>query len=172
MVISAVQSCARTRDVALLLIGDGPRRSRLERMGAAHVRILPPITDRPELARLLASADALVHGCEAETFCMVAAEARASGIPLIVPDGGAAAGHFVRGAGALYRAGSERSLVRAIERFVDGGPELQRARAVHWSGVRTMTEHFEQLFERYRILRRAEERVPAAIGVEALSQAG
>ena len=37
----------------------------------------------------LASADALVHGCEAETFCLVAAEARASGTPMIVPDRGA-----------------------------------------------------------------------------------
>ena len=172
MVIDAVQSCARTRNVGLLLVGDGPRRSRLKRMRAGNVQIRPPITNRPELARLLASADALVHGCEAETFCMVAAEARASGVPLIIPDGGAAASHFVRGAGTLYRGGSERSLIRAIERFVDGGPELQRARAVHWSNVRTMTEHFEQLFDRYRMLRRTEERMPATIGVEARSQAG
>lgn len=165
MVINAIQSCARTRELGLLLVGDGPRRVKLERMRAPHVRIHPAISARNELARLLASADALVHGCEAETFCMVAAEARASGIPLIVPDSGAAAGHLVRGAGTLYRPGSERSLVRAIERFVDGGPELQRARAVHHSNVRTMTEHFEQLFERYRALSsgRSVETVPTPV---------
>jgi alpha-1,6-mannosyltransferase len=172
MVIDAVATCVRTREVGLLLVGDGPRRSRLERKRAANVRILPPITDRSELARLLASADALVHGCEAETFCMVAAEARASGIPLIVPDGGAAAGHLVRGAGALYRPGSECSLVRAIERFIDAGPELQRARAVHHSDVRTMTEHFDQLFERYQLLSRTEQSQPMPLRLDAVSQAG
>ena len=97
----------------------------------------------------MASADALIHGCEAETFCMVAAEARASGIPLIVPDRGAATDQLVRGAGAIYRSANERSLERAIERFIDRGPELQRAAAARASHVRTMDEHFAELFARY-----------------------
>jgi alpha-1,6-mannosyltransferase len=101
---------------------------------------------------LLASADALVHGCEAETFCMVAAEARASGIPLIVPDRGAAADQLAPGAGKLFRAASEISLERSIVRFIDGGPELQRAAAVRASRVRTMDEHFCELFARYEAL--------------------
>src|SRR5437868_3068529 len=105
-----------------------------------------------ELARLLASADALVHGCEAETFCMVAAEARASGTPLIVPDRGAAVDQLVAGAGTVYRAASEVSLERAIARFVRRGPELQRAAAVRARLVRTMDEHFADLFARYEEL--------------------
>ena len=80
---------------------------------------------------------------------MVAAEARASGVPLIVPDRGAAADQLVRGAGAVYRSASERSLERAIERFIARGPELQRAAAVRSSSVRTMDEHFAELFSRY-----------------------
>jgi alpha-1,6-mannosyltransferase len=110
---------------------------------------LPRLSDRGELARLLASADALVHGCEAETFCLVAAEARASGIPLIVPDRGAAGDQLVPNVGALYRAGSEISLQRALERFINRGPELQRAAAARASNVRTMDEHFADLFARY-----------------------
>jgi len=141
--------------VGLLLVGDGPRRSQLERLAsrAGNARVIGPVDNRHELARLLASADALVHGCEAETFCMVAAEARASGIPLIVPDDGGAAGHLVQGAGFAYRAGSRRSLEDAILHFVEGGPELQRARATLHSEVRTMDQHFEQLFARYAMLR-------------------
>ena len=141
--------------VGLLLVGDGPRRSQLERLAsrAGNARVIGPLNDRHELARLLASADALVHGCEAETFCMVAAEARASGIPLIVPDDGGAADHLVQGAGFAYRAGSRRSLEDAILHFVEGGPELQRARATLHSEVRTMDQHFEQLFARYAMLR-------------------
>jgi alpha-1,6-mannosyltransferase len=135
----------------LLLVGDGRKRQGLELLAdrMPNVAVVPRVTDRHELARLMASGDALIHGCEAETFCMVAAEARASGIPLIVPDEGAAVDHLVEGAGAIYRSANERSLERAIERFVDRGPELQRAAAARASHVRTTDEHFAELFARY-----------------------
>jgi alpha-1,6-mannosyltransferase len=142
-----------------LLVGDGSKRQRLQMIAEQYrnVEVLPPITDRTELASLLASVDALVHGCEAETFCLVAAEARASGIPLIVPDRGAAADQLVDGAGTTYTAGRERSLEQAIARFINRGPELQRAAAVRASRPRTMDEHFAELFARYQML--APERV-------------
>jgi alpha-1,6-mannosyltransferase len=151
MVMRAVGQCAGRHSVGLLLVGDGRKRQTLEMLGERlpNVAVMPKVTDRHELARLMASADALVHGCEAETFCMVAAEARASGIPLIVPDRGAAVDQLVRGGGAVYRSANERSLQRAIERFIDRGPELQRAAAVRGSRVRSMDEHFAELFERY-----------------------
>jgi alpha-1,6-mannosyltransferase len=154
MVLRAVGEASRRHKVGLLLVGDGPRRGRLELMAErlGKMAVLPRINDREELARLLASADALVHGCEAETFCMVAAEARASGIPLIVPDRGAAADQRVPGAGTVYRAASEISLERAIGRFINRGPELQRAAAVRASGVRTMDQHFAELFACYEAL--------------------
>jgi alpha-1,6-mannosyltransferase len=80
---------------------------------------------------------------------MVAAEARASGVPLIVPDRGAAADHLVAGAGLAYRSASQRSLEKAITAFVQRGPELQRALAARNSDVRTIDEHFAELFARY-----------------------
>jgi alpha-1,6-mannosyltransferase len=155
MVIRAVEEVANARQVGLLLVGDGSRRSQLKRLAerCGRIDLLPPLTDRRKLARLFASADALVHGCEAETFCMVAAEARASGIPLIVPDRGAAPDQFVGGAGGVYRAGDQRALQRAINDFIDGGAEQQRMRAMRHSDVRTIEEHFGQLFARYSQLR-------------------
>jgi alpha-1,6-mannosyltransferase len=154
LVLRAVGECARRVPVGLLLIGDGQRRQKLSMISEQYrnVMVLPPITDRSELASLFASADALVHGCESETFCLVAAEARASGIPLIVPDSGAALDQLVEGAGATYRAGSEQSLEDAIVRFVNRGSELQRAAAVRSSRPRTMDEHFAELFDCYRAL--------------------
>jgi alpha-1,6-mannosyltransferase len=153
MVLRSVAECARVRSVGLILAGDGPRRARLEIMAErlGGIAIMPRL-DRPELATLLASADALVHACEAETFCLVAAEARASGIPLIVPDRGAAVDQLIADAGLVFTSGSERSLERAILRFVDRGPELQRAKAARGSGVRSMDEHFAELFARYERL--------------------
>jgi alpha-1,6-mannosyltransferase len=154
MVIRAAAEAARKRPVGLLLVGDGAKRPRLQQIAQRipTVAVLPRISDREELARLLASADALVHGCEAETFCMVAAEARASGLPLIVPHRGAALDQLVPSGGLTYRAASQVSLERAIGRFIDRGPELQRAVAVRSSRVRSMEEHFSDLFARYEAL--------------------
>jgi alpha-1,6-mannosyltransferase len=154
MVIRAAGDAARSRQVGLLLAGDGATRSRLERLSRRlpTVELLPNLGDRTELARLLASVDALIHGCEAETFCMVAAEARASGIPLIVPDRGAAGDHRIGGIGSVYRSGSRRALKQAIVDFIDRGPELQRAAAARASDARTMDEHFTDLFARYGAL--------------------
>jgi alpha-1,6-mannosyltransferase len=165
MVARAVGEGARKREVGLVLVGEGPLRSKLEMLAHrfGNVAVLPRITDRALLARLLASADALVHACEAETFCMVAAEARASGVPLIVPDRGAARDLLERGAGTTYRAGCEISLDRAIGRFIDHGPEFQRAAAVRASAVRGMDEHFVELFARYAELTPAH--IPAAVPV-------
>ena len=95
---------------------------------------------------------------------MVAAEARASGVPLILPDRGAAVDQLVPGAGAVYRSARERSLQHALERFIDRGPELQRAAAVRASKVRTMDEHFAELFARYAEITSSAVPRPAAAG--------
>ena len=98
---------------------------------------------------------------------MAAAEARASGIPLIVPDRGAAVDHALGQASVVYRSASQRSLENAISRFVARGPEVQRMRATLNSDVRTMDEHFAELIERYDALRRTSQAAPFAEGSEA-----
>jgi alpha-1,6-mannosyltransferase len=154
VVLRAAGECGRKLPVGMLLVGEGPRRGKLEMIAEQYrnLALLPAVADRPQLASLLASADALVHGCEAETFCLVAAEARASGVPLIVPNRGAAADQLVEGAGTTYTAGRERSLEQAIARFIERGPELQRAAAARASRSRTMDEHFADLFDCYEAL--------------------
>lgn len=167
MVIRAAGECGRRLPVGLMLVGDGRKRPKLEMIADRYdnVSVLPAITNRIDLASLFASADALVHGCESETFCLVAAEARASGIPLIVPDRGAAVDQLVEGAGTTYAAGREQSLEDAITRFANRGPELQRAAAVRASRPRTMDEHFADLFARYQALVPAHVTQPAAVAV-------
>lgn len=172
-ILRAAGECGRKLPVGLLLVGDGQKRQKLEMIGARYrnIAVLPAITDRSELAALLASTDALVHGCEAETFCLVAAEARASGVPLIVPDRGAALDQLVEGGGTSYRAGRERSLEDAIGRFIARGPELQRAAAVRASRPRTMDEHFADLFRRYEMLADNPPVQAAAVGMRAAALA-
>ena len=97
----------------------------------------------------MASADALVHGCEAETFCLVAAEARASGIPLIVPDRGAAVDQLSAAPARLPS--RQRDLARAGDRPLHRSrPRVAARRRRRASQVRTMDEHFADLFARYR----------------------
>ncbi|MCH4152026.1 MAG: glycosyltransferase [Sphingobium sp.] len=161
MVIDAVRRASRNCAVGLILIGDGPERRLIQRHHAAdpHVRIMPPVHDRPYLARLLASADALVHGCEAETFGMIAAEARASGLPIIVPDQGGARDQLVPGAGLLYDAGSAQGLAEAILRFSAMNRDAIRETAMEAAeGTRFIEHHFRDLLRHYDALAEGERR--------------
>ena len=152
MVVEAAMRAGYRRAVGLVLIGEGRDRKRMDKAaaGSPHMQTIAPIADRRLLATLLASADALVHGCEAETFCMVAAEARASGLPLIVPDLGGAADQAEYGIGRTYRAADGADMARAITEYLDADPvaELAAARA-RATSVRTMDDHFASLFSRY-----------------------
>lgn len=156
MVIEAVTSAGYRSPVGLILIGDGRDRARVRRAAAnnPHIQLLAPIGDRDRMARMLASADGLVHGCEAETFCMVAAEARASGIPIIVPDAGGASDQVGSGGGLHYRAARSESLADTITSFMADGPEKLRHRASALApSTATMDDHFDQLFAAYHHIR-------------------
>ena len=115
--------------------------------GNPHIRLFRPERDRERFASILASADAFLHGCEAETFCMTAAEASASGIPVIVPDRGGAADFAKDRIELAYRAADPGDLVRAIL-------ALPGSFAVRPSDrtVRAMDDHFAALFGMYRNL--------------------
>lgn len=156
MVIDAVAAASRSLPIGLVMLGAGRQKRRVlaEMAGNPHIRLLTPERNRIKFATLLASADALIHGCEAETFCMAAAEARACGVPVIVPDRGGAADHARDGAGVTYEAGSAQSAADAIVRFFSQpGPALRSpARTV------TMEDHFAGLFAEYASLVQAPRR--------------
>lgn len=144
MVVDAVNAASRDTPIGLVMLGEGREQRTILRhiAGNPHIRLFAPERDRGVFARILASADALVHGCEAETFCMVAAEARASGIPVIVPDAGGALDHAQDGAGRSYSAGDPAAAAKAIR-------EIAVTRPRPLAAARTMHEHFEDLFAAY-----------------------
>lgn len=155
LVIDACVAAGRKRPIGLVLVGDGRDRRRIIAHvgGNPHVQLLAPIRDRRDFARLLASADGLVHGCESETFCMIAAEARASGLPIVAPDRGGAADQ-ARSAGVLYRAGEPAAAAAAIHRLLARTPQHLEAGSAGAVASRTMDEHFRDLFEDYAALTR------------------
>ncbi|MPT49338.1 MAG: glycosyltransferase [Sphingobium sp.] len=163
MVIEAVTAAGYQHEVGFILFGNGRQQSAIVRSAAnnPHVHLAAPITNRQEVASVLASADALVHGCEAETFCMVAAEAKASGLPLIIPDEGGASDQFIVGQGEMYKARSPRALASAISRFITSGPHLhQQSARQSATMVQSMDDHFAHLFASYA--QRTEETTKAA----------
>ena len=164
MVIEAVTAAGAKAPVGLVLLGDGRERARVARAAAdnPHIHLAAPIADRHELARVFASADALIHGCEAETFCMVAAEARAAGLPLIAPDGGGAADQARQANGWVYEPGNAAAAADAIGSFLDAPRDAVRAAAVAAApAVRTMDAHFDDLFAFYASLIAPKQKVAA-----------
>jgi alpha-1,6-mannosyltransferase len=93
----------------LLLIG-GEQRSRL----SDNVTLLPYEQDSTRLARLLASADALVHAGVHETFGMIVIEAMACGRPVIGLRAGAVAELIDDNVGLLAEPGRPAALAEAI----------------------------------------------------------
>ncbi len=145
MIVDAVAAASQSRPIGLVVLGHGNQEHRIARQiaGNPHIQILKPERNREAFAAMLASADALVHGCEAETFCMAAAEARASGVPVVVPDRGGATDHARDGAGQTYRAGNALSAANAIGRV------LENSQPVAVTGQVTMQDHFRALFADY-----------------------
>jgi alpha-1,6-mannosyltransferase len=154
MLIDAVTAAGARNPVGLVLVGQGRDLKTIERRigGNPHVRILAPITNRPELARVMASADALLHGCEAETFCMVAAEARASGLPLIVPDEGGAADQARACGGWIYKSADPQAAAEAIGEYCVGRESGIAGPLARIPSPRTMDDHFRELFASYERL--------------------
>ncbi len=155
LVIDAVEAAGADMPVGLIMLGDGMDRGRLEARvaGSPHIRMFRPVYDRERLARIMASCDALIHGSDAEPFGLVASEAVASGLPLIVPDEGGCAEIAEPEFAETYRARDARSAAEAIHRLFSREPAILRAASVHAAGqVRTDRDHAIALMDYYQTL--------------------
>ena len=155
MVIDAVQAAATKMPIGLVQIGQGMDSAAIEKQVGEnpHIRLFKPIYDRLQLARLLASADALVHGCEGEAFGTIAAEALASGLPMIVPDDGACAEiarpEFAEIFASNNTASASAAVIAMCSRDQDEVRAAARAASFH---VRSDRDHVRDLVAHYQAL--------------------
>ncbi|MFT8674643.1 MAG: glycosyltransferase [Acetobacter sp.] len=152
LLMRAVGKAQKSRKIGLYVIGDGlmHRQVRAQAARMEHVHVAGQVRDRQLLARMMASADALLHGSTAETFGFVVAEALCSGTPLIVPHAGGA-GDLAAGAYAeTYEPGNMSAAADAIARLLvrERGPMSAAARAAG-VGLGDMDQHFTRLFSLY-----------------------
>jgi phosphatidylinositol alpha 1,6-mannosyltransferase len=99
--------------IALVVIGDGPERSRLQKLiPDAH---FVGRQSGSHLGRHVASLDVLVAPGEHETFCQVIQEGMASGLPVLAPDVGGPRDLVEPGRdGFLYRPGDPEDLIEHV----------------------------------------------------------
>jgi alpha-1,6-mannosyltransferase len=157
VVIDAFARVRARRDAVLVLFGDGPERARLERSAPPGVRFAGFETDRTRLARSLAAADLLVHGCPYETYGLGVAEAVACAVPVVVPDAGGAAESADPSVAETYVSLDPDACAAAIERLLalrDRDPGALHARAVAAAArAPTLAGHYATVLATYASLR-------------------
>jgi alpha-1,6-mannosyltransferase len=166
MVIDAVLAAGADLPVGMIMLGTGVESSKLaERIaGSPHIRMFRPVYDRHRLSRIISSCDALIHGSDAEPFGLVASEALASGLPLIVPDEGGCAEIAEPPFAETYAARDASSAADAIRRMFAREPAILRAATRHAAGkVRTDYDHTVDLMEYYAGLVAAKQGLPGAV---------
>ncbi len=116
-------------DVRLELLGEGPRRSQLERaardLGAAEWFTLPGRLTRPELRERYHDSDIYVAPATLEAFGIAALEARTAGLPVVAPRS-SGVGEFVADGVNGLLAADDAGLVDAVTRLA--GDEALRGR--------------------------------------------
>ena len=129
MLVRAVAEADDPR-LVLVLVGDGPERSRVETL--AHERDVRLVLagDRPwdRIAEAYVAADVFALLSERETWAVVVNEAAACGLPLVLSDRVGAAHDLLRDGenGVLVLAGDVDAAARALRELATD-PELRRA---------------------------------------------
>ncbi|MCW3798242.1 glycosyltransferase [Sphingomonas sp. BN140010] len=114
IVVEAFRRLPAELGAKLVLLGQGPIREQVAKLG--DPRIVTPgfVTDRAELARWLASSDLYVSAMPNETFGVSVIEAQASGLPVVGVAGGAMPERVRPGMGLLGPAGDSAAMAANI----------------------------------------------------------
>jgi glycosyltransferase involved in cell wall biosynthesis len=144
----AVEACTRL-GLSLHIVGDGPDRSRLERLAGSTVLFLGRISDA-EVADQLSSCRALIWPGD-EDFGLAPLEAQASGRPVIALEAGGALETVKAGeTGVFFPQPTVSSLMDALSSFTDEfDPAALRRHAMKFDRVAFTERLYDLLSRRY-----------------------
>ena len=138
-------------DVQLVIVGDGPIRSRLERK--LPNAIFTGFKSGFDLAQIYASLDIFIHTGQHETFCQSIQEALASGIPVVAPNLGGPVDLVQDGVtGYLINTGNFKEIRRVVRLIQNSDPVLLRRLTRDSVVQRTWTSINQELISHYRDL--------------------
>lgn len=166
LLLEAAAIAGKSRPIGLYIVGDGPIRNRIDRLagkfGGTHVAGF--VSDRDQLSAMLASSDAYIHGCPAETYGLVIGEALCAGLPLVVPATGGAAELASDSCAEFFTPDDVVACANAIERIFARDPAQLRRRALEQAAaISTTTDHFTKLFKLYEtVIEQKSMRMPFA----------
>lgn len=142
---------AQLPGVQLVVVGDGPRRHALER--ALPQALFTGQLTGPDLGRVMASLDVLVHPGADETFCQVVQEALSAGVPVVAAAAGGPLDLVRHGEnGWLWAGGDPQLLAAQIADVRDNEAERLRVKGRTRASVagRSWGRVTEQLLAHYR----------------------
>jgi glycosyltransferase involved in cell wall biosynthesis len=140
------------RPFRLMMVGDGPLRSELEKRRDEKILFTGYKTGE-ELRRIYASADIFAFPSSTETYGNVILEAMASGLPVVGPQAGGVQENIIDGYNGLYFTPHQAAdMAQAIIKLMDDeNLRLQTGRnAYQHAQSRTWQNEFCQVFETYQ----------------------
>lgn len=156
-VVAVFAEVCRTRACELTLIGDGPERSRVERMvhdlGLAHAVTF--LGKRRDFVQELQESRVFLQPSETESFGLAALEAMSCGVPVVASRVGGVPEVVLDGeTGVLCEVGDVASMARAVGRLLDDDAEHARQsanarrRAVDCFALRPAVDAYEAYYRK------------------------
>jgi phosphatidylinositol alpha-mannosyltransferase len=151
---------AQNREFELLIVGDGPERSALERLSqdaplAGHVRFAGRLLGVELDAALVQASVVVVPSLGGEVFGLVVAENMSRGLPVITSDLGAFVEVLGEG-GLTFRTGDAAALARELARVLDDPAlaarlaQIARQRALDFCDFRRMLDTHTRVYKEVR----------------------
>ena len=143
----------------LLLVG-----SQMPSLVPDNVTVIDDFCPPAQLARLMASADALVHAGDQETFGLVILEAMASGIPVVAVDAGAFREIVHDEVGLLCQPNNPEAMANAVRELFANNPaqlgrQARQRAELHYSWDRVV----QDLLVHYHALTGTHQAVPVHV---------
>ena len=175
VVVEAFRKLPESLGARLALLGEGPLKAEIVRLGDHRIVTPGYIRNRTELAEWLASADIYASGMADETFGISIIEAQASGLPVVGVGAGAMIDRVPPSVGRLGPVGDADAMAANILAIWSGDHAAMgakaRAHALQFSWERSMETLFGQLYPAAFAARAASAAAAPAAGRRKLASA-